>query len=72
MSPLRTKMIRDMQLQRLAPRTQEAYVAAVAGLATFYHCSPDQLSPGRSAHISTIYSSNAAWRGVPVTKWPVG
>jgi integrase/recombinase XerD len=44
MSPLRTKMIRDMQLQRLAPRTQEAYVAAVAGLATFYHCAPDQLS----------------------------
>ena len=45
MTPLRTKMIRDMQLQRLAPRTQEAYVAAVAGLAKFYRCSPDQLSP---------------------------
>jgi len=37
-------MIRDMQLQRLAPRTQEASVAAVARLATFYHCAPDQLS----------------------------
>lgn len=44
MTPLRAKMIRDMQLQRLAPRTQEAYVAAVAGIATFYHCSPDRLS----------------------------
>ena len=44
MSPLRTKMIRDRQLQRLAPRTQEASVAAVAGLATFYHCAPDRLS----------------------------
>src|SRR5438128_12506078 len=38
-------MIRDMQLQRLAPRTQEACIAAVAGLAKFYGCSPDHLSP---------------------------
>jgi hypothetical protein len=45
MTPLRAKMIRDMQLQRLAPRTQEAYIAAVAGLAKFYGCSPDQLRP---------------------------
>jgi hypothetical protein len=35
MTPLRAKMIRDMELQRLAPRTQEAYIAAVAGLAKF-------------------------------------
>ncbi len=45
MTPLRAKMIYQMQLERLAPKTQEAYVAAVAGLATFYHRSPDQLSP---------------------------
>jgi integrase/recombinase XerD len=45
MKPLRLKMIRQMQLERLSPRTQEAYVAAVAGLAKFYWCSPDQLSP---------------------------
>jgi site-specific recombinase XerD len=32
-----------MQLQRLAPRTIEAYVAAVAALARFYGRSPDQL-----------------------------
>jgi integrase len=44
MTPLRAKMIRDMPLQRLAPRTQEASVAAVAGIATFSHCSPDRLS----------------------------
>jgi hypothetical protein len=31
MTPLRAKMIRDMQLQRLAPKTQKAYVTAVAG-----------------------------------------
>jgi integrase/recombinase XerD len=38
-------MIRPRHLERLAPRTQEAYVAAVAGLAKFYWCSPEQLSP---------------------------
>ena len=45
MTPLRAKMLRDMQLQRLAPRTQEAYMAAVEGLAKFYHCAPDRLRP---------------------------
>jgi integrase/recombinase XerD len=48
MPPLRAQMIREMQLQRLAPKTQEAYVAAVAGLAKFYQCAPDQLSPEQS------------------------
>jgi integrase/recombinase XerD len=45
MTPLRAKMIRDMQLQRLAPQTQKAYVTAVTGLAKFYQCSPDRLNP---------------------------
>ena len=45
MTPLRAKMIRDMQLQRLALKTQKAYVTAVAGLAKFYQCPPDRLSP---------------------------
>jgi integrase/recombinase XerD len=43
MTPLRQRLIREMQLQRLAPRTIEAYVAAVAALARFYGRSPDQL-----------------------------
>jgi integrase/recombinase XerD len=45
MTPLRLQMIRQLQLERLAPRTQEASVAAVAGLATFYWRSPEQLRP---------------------------
>jgi len=45
MTPLRAQMIYHMQLERLAPKTQAASVAAVAGFATFYHCSPDQLRP---------------------------
>jgi integrase/recombinase XerD len=43
MSPLRQRLIREMQLRQLAPRTIEVYVAAVAGLAKFYQRSPDQL-----------------------------
>jgi integrase/recombinase XerD len=43
MTPLRQRLIREMQLQQLAPRTIEAYVTAVAGLARFYGRSPDQL-----------------------------
>ena len=45
MTPLRAKMIRAMQLQRLAPQTQKAYVPAVTGLAKFYQCSPARLHP---------------------------
>ena len=41
MTPLRKKMIERMTLGRLAPKTQEAYLLAVAGLARFYHKSPD-------------------------------
>ncbi|MBI3326735.1 MAG: site-specific integrase [Nitrospinae bacterium] len=45
MKPLRAQMIYQMPLERLAPRTQDAYTEAVAGLAKFYGCSPEQLSP---------------------------
>ena len=45
MTPRRAKRIRDMQLRRLAPKTQQASVTAVAGFAKFYQCSPDRLRP---------------------------
>jgi len=37
-------MIERMTLGRLAPKTQEAYLAAVKGLARFYHKSPDLIA----------------------------
>ena len=43
MTPLRQKMIDNMKLRGFAPNTQEAYVAAVAGLAKYYRESPDKL-----------------------------
>jgi site-specific recombinase XerD len=44
MTPLRKKMLEDMQLYGLSERTQGSYVGAVKGLADFYNCSPDRLS----------------------------
>ena len=44
MTPLRQKMIRELELQRKSPKTVEAYVAAVADLARFYGRSPDRIS----------------------------
>ena len=43
MSELRQRMVEEMQLQRYAVATQEAYVHWVAELAKYYHRSPDQL-----------------------------
>lgn len=44
MTPLRQKMIEDMQLRGLAARTQESYVAAVRQLAQYWGKSPEQLT----------------------------
>jgi integrase/recombinase XerD len=43
MGELRTRMTNAMQLRRFSPRTQELYLAAVAGLAKHYRQPPNQL-----------------------------
>lgn len=45
MGALRTKMIDAMTVRRFSPKTQQAYLSAVAGLAKFYNQSPDQIDP---------------------------
>ncbi len=44
MTPLRQRMLEDMQLRGFSARTQECYVAGVRQLAEHYHRSPDQLT----------------------------
>jgi integrase/recombinase XerD len=44
MTPLRQRMIEDLQLRGFSARTQECYVAAVRQLAAHYHTRPDRLS----------------------------
>lgn len=43
MSELRQRMLEEMQVQRYAVATQEAYVHWVSELAKYYHKSPDQI-----------------------------
>lgn len=44
MTPLRQRMIQDMQLHGLAAKTQDAYLRAVKQLAEHYHKSPDLIT----------------------------
>ncbi len=44
MTPLRQQFTRELVLRGIAPRTQESYIAAVSGLAQYYHVSPSALS----------------------------
>ena len=43
-TPLRQRMIDEMTLRGMSPRTHESYLGAVLGLAKYYNRSPDQLS----------------------------
>lgn len=43
-TPLRQRMIDEMTLRGMSPRTHESYLGAVSGLAKYYRRSPDQLS----------------------------
>jgi integrase/recombinase XerD len=45
MSPLRRRMIEDMQIRNLATHTQRVYVEQVARFARYFHKSPDLLGP---------------------------
>ena len=51
MTPLRQRMIDDMQLRGLSARTQEAYVGGVAQLAGYYHRSPRRHHGGGAAAV---------------------
>jgi len=44
MTPLRQRMLEDMQLRNLGTETQRAYVHYIGGLARFYQTSPENLS----------------------------
>jgi integrase/recombinase XerD len=43
MTPLRKKLIDEIQLRGFSPHTQDSYVRSVTGLAQYYHRSPDQI-----------------------------
>ena len=45
MSPLRRRMIEDMQIRNLTPNTQRVYIANVFRFACHFRKSPDLLGP---------------------------
>ena len=44
MSPLRRRMIEDMTIRKLAPKTQQGYIRTVKNFAAFLGRSPDTAS----------------------------
>jgi integrase/recombinase XerD len=58
MTALRQRMLEDMQLRDLAPKTQEAYVGAVAQLAKYFGKSPELLTEEELRQYF-LYLSNA-------------
>lgn len=63
MGTLRERMIRAMELRCFSPRTHESYLAAVKGLAEYYHQPPDQINAEKvQAYLShLIVERKLAW-----------
>lgn len=63
MTPLRQRLIDDLQLRNRSPRTVECYVFHVRQVAAYYHQSPDQLGP-EQVHRYLLYllhEKKASW-----------
>src|SRR5882757_10737997 len=62
-SPLRRRMIEDMTIRKLAPKTQASYIRAVRNFTIFLGRSPDQASAEdlRRYHLELAVAS--AWDG---------
>jgi integrase/recombinase XerD len=52
MTPLRQRMLEDMQIRNLSPRTRTTYIEHVARFARHFQQSPDRWAPRRFARIS--------------------
>jgi integrase/recombinase XerD len=72
MSELRTRMIQAMTARGFSPRTQEAYVRAVVGLARHYQRAPDQLSADDvQAYIALLFRERSeSVRGARAARRP--
>ena len=57
MTPLRQRMIEDMQVRNLSPRTQETYLLQVSLFARHFGRSPDRLGP-EQIHAYQLHLTN--------------
>ena len=58
MTELRRRMDADMVVRGMADRTRETYLAAVTGLARYYHRSPDQIDR-KSTRLNSSHSDRS-------------
>ena len=62
MTPLRRRMIEDMQMRNLSPNTQEAYLRVVIQFANHFKRSPDKLGPEEvREYLLTLIGRKKAW-----------
>lgn len=62
MTPLRQRMIDDMQMRNLSTNTQDVYVRVVAAFAKQFHRSPDQLGPDHvREYLLQLIRQKVAW-----------
>ncbi|MBC8549345.1 MAG: site-specific integrase [Candidatus Brocadiales bacterium] len=63
MTSLRQKMIKEMTIREFSPRTQEAYLSAVSGLARYYKQSPEKITKGmiRDYLLYLLQERKLAW-----------
>jgi integrase/recombinase XerD len=47
MTPLRQRMLHELQRRKFTPSTIRSYLGAVQQFAEHFHCSPEQLGPKR-------------------------
>jgi len=63
MTPLRRRMIDDMTLRNLAPKTIESYVQRVSGFARYFKTPPEQLGPDhvRAYLLHLVHERRLSW-----------
>ena len=59
-TPLRQRMIDDMRMRKLAPKTQSAYLMHVRRLAAFLHRPPDTATSEDLRRFQCIWLSKAS------------
>src|SRR5262244_4457736 len=64
MTPLRQRMVEDMQLRNFSAHTMRAYLHCVAAFAQHFHTSPEHLGPEhvRTSQLYLVQQKHVAWR----------
>jgi hypothetical protein len=69
MSPLRRRMIEDMTIRKLAPKTQQGYIRIVKDFAAFLGRSPDTRASRTSDAFNCIWRRTALTSPFSITPW---